>query len=342
MAQQQQPVMNRPVTLLQAMEDVEYQVANGDVARFQPLATGFHPLDDILNGGIRPGELLIVGGPYGVGKTIFGLQMARNVVRNNEKDWALYVCYEHDATHLLSRLLSLESAERGFEQDALTLRRLGELSCNGSNGGGLISTLRRMPRYAAVLQTVESYADRLLLVRASGRYSTPEQIREWVGEIDVSTNHRILLVIDYLQKIPVRGDLLLSESDATTYVTQALKELAVSSEIQVMAIAASDRAGLKSKRMRLVDLRGGSALQYEADIGLILNNKRDVVSRDHLVFNPIEAEEMRNWVVMSVEKNRAGRNAVDMEYLLDAAHFRFVPTGGFVRDRLVDEKVVLA
>jgi hypothetical protein len=45
---------------------------------------------------------------------------------------------------------------------------------------------------------------------------------------------------------------------------------------------------------------------------------------------------------MSVEKNRAGRNAVDMEFPLDAAHFRIVPKGDFVRERLVDEKVTLA
>jgi hypothetical protein len=44
---------------------------------------------------------------------------------------------------------------------------------------------------------------------------------------------------------------------------------------------------------------------------------------------------------MSVEKNRAGRNAVDMQYVLQAAQFRMVPTGDFVRERLVDEKVIL-
>jgi hypothetical protein len=109
----------------------------------------------------------------------------------------------------------------------------------------------------------------------------------------------------------------------------------------VIAIAASDRLGVKARRMRLADLRGSSALQYEADVGLILNNKHAIVSREHLVYNLTQAEAMRNWVVMSVEKNRAGRNAVDMEYSLDAAHFRIVPDGQFVRERLVDEKVIL-
>jgi len=120
-----------------------------------------------------------------------------------------------------------------------------------------------------------------------------------------------------------------------------LKEMAMSLGIQVVAIAASDRLGLKARRMRLSDLRGSSALQYEADIGLILNNKYAILSREHMVYNIGGADAYRNWVVMSVEKNRAGRNAVDMEYQLDASHFRIIPRGDFVRERLVDEKITL-
>jgi len=93
--------------------------------------------------------------------------------------------------------------------------------------------------------------------------------------------------------------------------------------------------------MRLADLRGSSALQYEADVGLILNNKYAILSREHMVYNPGGADAMRGWVVMSIEKNRSGRNAVDMEFALDAPHFRIVPAGDFVRDRLVDEKIIL-
>jgi len=118
--------------------------------------------------------------------------------------------------------------------------------------------------------------------------------------------------------------------------------MAMALGVRVIAIAASDRAGLKSRRMRLSDLRGSSAVQYEADVGLVLNNKWAIISREHLVYNPALAEAMRTYVVLSVEKNRAGRNTVDMEFQLDAAHFRIVPRGDFVRERLVDDKVVLA
>ena len=75
-----QPEAAGPATLAQVMEQVEQQSASGDVSRLQLLATGSYPLDDVLNGGLRPGELLVIGGPLGVGKTIWGWQAARNAV----------------------------------------------------------------------------------------------------------------------------------------------------------------------------------------------------------------------------------------------------------------------
>lgn len=332
---------DHPVTLARVMEHVEEEVARGDVARFEPLPLGFRPLDDVLNGGLRAGDLMIVGGTFGVGKTIFALQVARNVAHSDEGNRAVYVCYEHDVAHLMARLVCLESAEQGYQKSKLTLSKLADLTLGSLPGVGLISTLRASRRYGALLDEIHSYADRLLLVRASGTYSTLERIREWVEDVATTGAKRLLLVVDYLQKIPASGNGVYSETEVTTQVTQGLKELAISMGIRVIAIAVSDRTGLQAKRMRFAHLRGGSALQYEADVGVVLNNKRGIVSREHLIYNTTNGERLRNWVVMSVEKNRAGISAVDMEYALDVGHFRLVPTGGFVRERLVDEKVVM-
>jgi hypothetical protein len=103
-----------PATLAEVMAEEERRAARGDVAHLQPLPTGFEPLDDVLNGGLRPGELLVIGGPFGVGKTIWGLQAARNAACGDEGTVAMYVCYEHDRAHLMARLLCLESAEQGW------------------------------------------------------------------------------------------------------------------------------------------------------------------------------------------------------------------------------------
>ena len=223
----------------------------------------------------------------------------------------------------------------------MTLRKLADLMLDPSNGIGLVAALRRVPRYAAALDRMETYASRLKLVKASGDSSTLDHIRGWVDETVASRPEQVLLVVDYLQKIPVDMNALQPEIEATTHLAQGLKELAMALGIHVVAIAASDRPGLRAKRMRLADMRGSSALQYEADVGVVLSNKHSIVSREHLVYNLAKAEGMRNWVVLSVEKNRAGRNTVDMEFAVDAAHFRIVPSGDFVRERLVDEKVTL-
>ncbi|MBN1921698.1 MAG: helicase DnaB [Anaerolineae bacterium] len=326
-----------PATVTEVMADVEARLVNGDASRLLPLPTGFSPLDEILNGGLRPGELLVIGGPFGVGKTIFGLQVARNVAASDPSSYAIYVCYEHDRTHLLSRLLCLESALQGAGENALTLRRITELAGMGSHGLG---TLAQISDYTATMAALKGYADRLVLVKASGSTSTLQQIETWVRELATPQLKRVLLVVDYLQKIPIDRPFLESEEDATTYLAQGLKELAISLGIRLIALVASDRPGLQSRRMRLTDLRGSSALQYEADVGLVLNNKHAIVSREHLVYNLMQAEAMRNWVVMSVEKNRAGRNSVDMEYAMDAAHFHMLTEGRFVRERLIDEKVI--
>lgn len=329
-----------PATLRQVMELLEGRVAAGSVERLRPLPTGLRPLDDVLNGGIRPGELVLVGGAQGVGKTICALQVARNAAQAHGGGTALYICYEHDRSHLLSRLLCLESAALGCPTP-LTLRKLGELALREGDGLGLLARLRRTSGYGSVVDAVEGYADRLLLVKASSDHSTLATIRRWVHEIALTASSRLLVVVDYLQKIPINAATMQPETEVTTHLAQGLKELAMSLGVAVIAIAAADRSGLKSKRVRFEDLRGSSALQYEADVGLMLNNKHDIVSREHLIANVFRAQQMRNWIVMSVEKNRAGRNAVDMEYAVEAAQFRLRPTGDFVRERLVDDRVIL-
>ena len=70
------------------------------------LPTGFDFLDDVLAGGIRQGEVLLLGGKPGVGKTIASLQWARSMAQRGIV--AVYVCFEHDDVTLVTRLLSCE------------------------------------------------------------------------------------------------------------------------------------------------------------------------------------------------------------------------------------------
>ena len=331
----------RPVSLAEIMATVEERTSQGDTTRYQPLPLGFQPLDNIIGGGLRPGELMVIGGPSGVGKTIFGLQAARNVVFHNKDAVAMYICYEHDRTHLFSRLLCLESREQSQADGGLTLNKLNAFAAQTDDGVGLLSRLRNEQHHAPTVDTIDRYAPRLQLVKASGLNSTLQEITNWAWSLG-HMSKSALIVVDYLQKIPVEAHTLQPETETTTYLTQGLKELAMDTGLRIIAIAAADREGLKSQRMRFSDLRGSSAIQYEADVGLIMNNKFEIISREHMVYNPQQAGALRNWTVMTVEKNRAGRAAVDMEFQLDAAHFRLVSRGGFVHERLIDDRITLA
>src|SRR5450756_2848957 len=89
--------------------------------------------------------------------------------------------------------------------------------------------------------------------------------------------------------------------------------------VPVLALVAVDKSGLEAgKRVRLRDLRGSSALAHEADVALIMNDKFDVVARHHLMYNLVNAETYREWVVFSIEKNRNGVDAC-LLYTSDAA-----------------------
>ena len=49
----------------------------GRVGKYQPVPLGFTPLDKTIGTGWRAGELLLIGGAQGTGKTTMALQMAR-------------------------------------------------------------------------------------------------------------------------------------------------------------------------------------------------------------------------------------------------------------------------
>ena len=87
-------------------------------------------------------------------------------------------------------------------------------------------------------------------------------------------------------------------------------------------------------------LSGSSALDYESDIAIVMNNKYQIMSKEHVAFNPYTAKQFRDWVVFTVEKNRAGRAMQDMEFQLHGQHFAFDPRGQKVQQQLIDDKVI--
>ncbi len=340
-----------PRTLSQVLQEADQMVVQGELDEYLPLPTGFDQIDRIIGGGLRRTELVLLGGPQGIGKTITALQMSRNLALN-ETTYAFYISYEHSEVHLLNRLLCLESVDGGLTDRGTAGLRLKDLHnivvsqrarewVRHDGNIGLNQILAQHPKTTKPLETINRYADRLILMKASPAVTTLNSIRDMVRQMVEVTDGKVVLFIDYLQKVAIHPERATDEGEKVTIVVEGLKDIAMTFNIPVLAIVAADREGLKSKRLHLYHLRGSSALDYECDIAIIMNNKFHILSKDHVAFNPYKSESYRDWVVFTIEKNRAGRAMIDVEFQLKAQHFCFVPKGNLVEQKLIDEKIIV-
>ena len=319
-------------TLLEVLEDADEVLSAGGASSAATWPTGFSPLDDVLGGGLRAGELTLVGGAQGLGKTTFALQIARNAAAAGSS--ALYVCYEHREQDVLERLLGMELGLHGGTE-ALTLGQVRRAcALDGAGSGGLLERLGREPTGVEALQSLTAYAPRLHVATVTGTRTGLDEVRDLVRDVAAE---RPLVVVDYLQKVRVPGDHT-SEDERVTVVVEGLKDLALETDLPVLAIVASDKAGLAG-RTRLHHLRGSTALAYEADVALLLNDKFAVVARHHLMYGTTNAEHYKSWAVCSVEKNRSGRAGVDLEFRKHFQHGHFEAQGRRVDEQLVDGRI---
>jgi replicative DNA helicase len=300
-----------------------------------PVATGFDLLDRLLDGGIQPHDLVLLGGSPGVGKTVAALQMARHIAIHGRT--AIYLSYEHDDRKMLGRLLALELGEMATPQDAPEIDRLRGVVVEATSGfRSLDEVIQREPLVAEAYEAIDAYASRLLLVRGSGAHTDLATIESLLTESAADTGG--VIFVDYLQKVAVHPDPE-NAAEKVTKVAEGLKDLALAHNVAVVALVAADWDGLRAGRVRLHHLRGSSALAYEADVAIILNEKHKAVSRDHLAYDTVKAERYKQFVVFSVEKNRGGPAMVDLEFRKDFLHYRFETRGSYMAERSVDDRL---
>jgi len=331
-----------PRSALEVLTSLNERIASGKIDEFQPIATGFVPLDKTIGGGMRPGELLLIGGAQGSGKTTMALQMARNMAAGGQAS-VLYVCFEHEEEYLIQRLIAMESALAHLPQKSGAVKIqdvkkevLGSYTASAESGQK--AKLGSNPRLRPPLERIARYGSGLHLMRGTATASTVDNMRRLVSEYKGPEHRRLVLVVDYLQKVPVFPEPS-DEAEKVTRIVSGLKDIALSMEIPVIAIVAADREGLKAKRLRNHHLRGSSAINYESDIILILNDKYNIVAKVNIEFNPYQAQRYRDWAVVTVEKNRGGQDNVDLEYEKLFEYSCFDPTGRVTAEKLIEERL---
>ncbi len=323
-------------TLSGVLEQADYRVRAGSHAETRVWPTGFDVLDLHLSGGFRSGELVLLGGPQGLGKTTWVMQVARNVARAGRA--AVVFSFEHDLQTLLVRVVALEAGLLGGPDAPGTNQVRQSFEGNDGRTGSLAERLGHTEGGAEALGVVQEYADRLVLHRSAGARTDLTAIREAVEKVSAELGQPPLVVVDYLQKVHAPG--AADEAERVTAVVEGLKDLALDHDVPILAVVASDKEGIASgKRMRVSNLRGSSALAYEADTVLLLNNKYDVVARHHLVYSMANVDRFKHYAVLSIEKSRTGETGIDLEFAMRFDQSRFDSDGRRVTEQLVDERV---
>lgn len=330
-----------PRSALDVLVDLNDNLASGRFGEYQPVPLGFGLLDKTIGGGLRPGELLLIGGAQGTGKTTMALQMARNVASSGQAN-VLYICFEHEEQYLLNRLVALESALAHLPQKTGAVKIqdvrkeiMSSWMGEGTGGAGLAANQKLRPS----LDRIARYGQNLFLMRGSQTASTIPNIRKLVQQHRIlSGDRRLLVVVDYMQKVPMFPEPN-TEAEKVTYIVNGLKDIALSEQVPMICIVAADKEGLKAQRLRNHHLRGSSAINYEADIILIINEKYQIVAKVNIEFNPYQAQRFRDWVIVTVEKNRGGQDNIDLEYEKHFEYSCFDPNGRTVQEKLIEERL---
>lgn len=234
--------MPRPISALmhETLRDIEDRFTR----RVSPygVRTGFSRLD-AMTGGFRPGELVIVAGRPGMGKTAFVLAVASHT---SDDAPTILFSLEMDSSQNVQRLLS-----RGA---AVNLRhiRSGQLSQ---------SDFDRIVGSAGQLSDAAMWIDETATV-------TPAQIRFRVRS--TANQHKIepgLIIVDYLQLMSPTKKQGSREQDIAS-ISREMKFLAKDLGCPVIVLSQLNRELEKrsDKRPILSDLRESGAIEQDADV----------------------------------------------------------------------------
>jgi KaiC/GvpD/RAD55 family RecA-like ATPase len=274
-----------------------------DLARFSGLPTPFPKLNAMLGGGMRNGELYVIGANQGAGKTSLALQFGLGALRRGYG--VLMFSMEMGHTAVFQRMAGIEA-----EVDLLAFR------------------------YAQRLRR-ESQEDRIRLARATAEIAawkllvstkpaiTPEYI---IGETNrLAKRHAVdLVIVDHMQLMEAdkatRGDY-----EKFTAISRAMKQTAVEADVPLLLVSQTSRSNSRERRAELdvADLRGSGAIEEDAAGVFLLFEDRDDADSARSVDDGRRYTKGPVRCFLKVGKNRYGEQGRCLPLLHYKAQTRF-------------------
>jgi replicative DNA helicase len=236
------------------------------------IPSGFARYDRIMSG-LHPGDLTIIAGRPGMGKTSFALAVAANVAAGDR---------ERNVSPAGVAVFSLEMPRKQLANRLLCMRARVDVSHLRGAGDGLspadwqrltqaAGDTVRLPLWIddqagitlldlrAKLRWMQQEFTRFALKGADGALLTDASGKPLVAEIG-------LVVVDYLQLMQDPAHANFREQEIAA-IARGLKGLAKDLGLPVIALAQLNRAveGRQDKKPQLADLRESGAIEQEAD-----------------------------------------------------------------------------
>ena len=258
------------------------------------LRIGWQYLDSVTKGGWKPGDMVVIAGRPGTGKTAIAVSIARLVAASGVP--VGIVSIEMSDQELAGRILAQETRFSWDDFDERNRPREDQW--------------RRMTAAAAAVGklpiTVCDSASMTVGAIAA-------KARRWVR------NGIRLVVIDYLQLI--QGNPKLQRQEQVATISASLKRLARELRIPIIVLAQLNRDIEKDKdrKPRLSDLRESGAIEQDANfVGMLYRPKatKDEFERD-------ESDSIE--VNLFVAKNRGGRAQMDVPFIFHRSLTEFTP-----------------
>ncbi|HLX06822.1 MAG TPA: replicative DNA helicase [Thermoanaerobaculia bacterium] len=252
--------------------------------------TGFIDLDRISHG-LNRGNLIIIAGRPGMGKTSFALNVAQHVAIRERRTVGIF-SLEMGQQELALRILCSE-ADISFSR-----LRAGRVS---------------QKEWTRIIQTVRANSDSPLYIDDSANPSLLEvasKARRLKAEKGLA-----VLVLDYLQLMQAGGKYENRNLEIAA-ISRGLKQLAKELDIPVIALSQLSRQPERrgsDHRPQLADLRESGSIEQDADLVAF-------IYRDE-IYNP--TDENKGLAELIIAKHRNGETGtIELVFLGDTTSFR--------------------
>jgi len=214
------------------------------------VTTGMRILDNYLNGGLKKGDLVLVGARPSVGKTSFTLTLALNAALAGSK--VMFISAEMRPRDIVDRMLAFYT-------------------------GKPLTEITRGMHKERVEEAYERFAKINFKIVDAPRFTSRDVIG--IATREKYVNGLDLVVVDYLQYL---ADSAGKQSEAVRVgrISRNLKSLAGSLDIPVVSPSqlnrqSEHRIGSSKGVPSLEDLRDSGSLEQDADVVMLLHRKDD-------------------------------------------------------------------